>query len=51
MELSKLLCVEFTAEEYKQIYRSYGNEMDILLSLKDDADTWRNKIVNKGKFD
>lgn len=46
MSSSNLACIQFTAMEYEQIYLSYENKVDILRSLKEDADMWRNKFVN-----
>ena len=47
MATSHLSCIEFTATEYEQIYKSYENGMDVLFSLKDSADVWNNKPANK----
>ena len=46
MIVSHEACIEFTAEEYEQFYRSYENKSDVLRLLKDNALRWSNKISN-----
>ena len=47
MVVSQLSCIEFTAVEYEQIYRSYEERIYILQLLKDGAGIWRNDLLNK----
>ena len=47
MAASHLSCIEFTATEYEQIYKSYENGLDVLQSLKDSAHVWSNRPANK----
>ena len=46
MAASHLSCIEFTATEYEQIYKSFDNRMDVLRSLKDSSDIWHTNPSN-----